>query len=73
MSYRIIFIFLFFFKTKAYAYFALGPLIPILGNVLIYVVVLLFSVISIILYPIFKFRKKKRKIEKDTFNNNLNK
>ena len=73
MSLRIIFIFLFFFQNKAHAYFALGPLIPILGNVLIYVVVLIFSIFSIILYPIFKFRNKKKKIEKDKNNNNLNK
>ena len=54
ISYIIFFIFL---STPSYSYVGLGPLIPLLGNAIIFIFLLFLSILGIIFYPILKFYK----------------
>ena len=65
----IIFFFTVFSSTISYAYIGLGPLIPILGNIIIWIFVVLLSVFGFIVYPIKKILdkiKNKKKNQKQT-------
>ena len=52
ISYIILFTFL---STSTYAYIGLGPLIPLLGNAIIFIFIFFLSVLGIIFYPLLKF------------------
>lgn len=52
------------FLKPAYAYLGLGPLFPIIGNIVIYIFLFVVSIIGIVIYPIsilFKNKKKNKK------------
>ncbi len=50
----------------AYAYLGLGALVPLLGNVIMFIVIGLLTVLGFFSYPIKKFLEKiKKKREKD--------
>ena len=60
--------FLLILSKASYAYLGLAPLIPIIGQGLLYLVVMLVFVFGLFLYPIkllFKKRKAQKKIEED--------
>ena len=61
--------FVFFFNNAGLAYIGLGPLIPVLGNILVWVFVALISIFGFIVYPIKKVldkTKNKKKRQKHT-------
>ena len=65
----ILFFFTFFFNTNSYAYIGLGPLIPILGNIIVWLFVALVGFFGFIVYPIKKILdkfKNKKKSQKQT-------
>ena len=51
--------FVFFFSNDSYAYIGLGPLIPILGNVIVFIFVTLLAFLGFVVYPIKKILDKK--------------
>ena len=53
--------FILFSNSVAHAYIGLGPLIPILGNIIVWVFVALVSIFGFIVYPIKKILDKKKK------------
>tara|TARA_Y100000590_G_C15437808_1_gene907664 strand:- start:69 stop:308 length:240 start_codon:yes stop_codon:yes gene_type:complete len=59
-----IFVFNLFITENLYAYVGLGPLIPIIGNLIIYIFLALVAILGIIVYPlksiINKFKNKKK-------------
>lgn len=59
-----IFILNLFINENLYAYAGLGPLIPILGNIIIYIFLAAVAILGIIVYPlksiINKFKSKKK-------------
>ena len=58
----IIFCLFFFTNTKlAYAYLALGPLIPIIGNVIAFIFIGIVAILGFFAYPIKKLIDKKKK------------
>ena len=61
--------FIFFFNSVGYTYIGLGPLIPVLGNIIVWVFVALVSIFGFIVYPIKKILdkiKNKKKSQKQT-------
>ena len=61
--------FIFFSNSVAQAYIGLGPLIPILGNIIVWIFVALVSIFGFIVYPIKKIldkAKNKKKSQKKT-------
>ena len=62
-------LYLFFFSTNhSHAYLGLAPLIPLIGQGILYVVIFLIFVAGLILYPLRKLFtkiKKKKSITKD--------
>ena len=65
----IISFFIFFFNNFSHAYIGLGPLIPILGNIIVWVFVVLVTIFGFIVYPIKKIldkTKNKKKSQKQT-------
>ena len=54
-----------FITLPANAYVGLGPLIPMLGSIMIYIIITLITIIGIFLYPfkilISKIKKNKNK------------
>ena len=62
-------LYLFFFSTNhSYAYLGLAPLIPLIGQGILYVVIFLIFVAGLILYPLKKLInriKKKKSSTKD--------
>ena len=59
--------FLLILSKASYAYLGLAPLIPIIGQGLLYLVVMLVFVFGLFLYPIkllFKKRKAQKKLKK---------
>ena len=52
--------FIFFFNNVSYAYIGLGPLIPILGNIIVWLFVVLVTVLGFVVYPIKKILDKKK-------------
>jgi hypothetical protein len=55
---------LFFYSSNLFGYVGLGPLIPIIGNALIFLFFAFVSIIGVFFYPIKKmieFRKKNLK------------
>lgn len=65
MFFLITLISFFLFSTKLFAYVGLGPLIPILGNAIIFLFFTAISVIGLFFYPIKKLlsiiKKNKKK------------
>tara|TARA_B100000989_G_scaffold62876_1_gene43405 strand:- start:2321 stop:2572 length:252 start_codon:yes stop_codon:yes gene_type:complete len=66
-------LYLYFFSTNhSYAYLGLAPLIPLIGQGILYVIIFLIIVAGLILYPlkklINKIRKKKSNIKDNTKN-----
>lgn len=71
----IIFCLFFFTNTKlAYAYLALGPLIPIIGNIIVFIFIGIVAILGFLAYPIKKLidkkKKKKKKLTKKKNRNN---
>ena len=63
----IIFCLIFLSNTKlAHAYLALGPLIPIIGNVIVFIFIGIVAILGFLAYPIKKLidKKKKKKLIK---------
>jgi len=63
----------FFALDFANAYVGLGPLIPVLGGAITFILVILIAFLGIIAYPVKKFldyRKNKKNLKKD--NNKVN-
>ena len=61
----IIFCLFFFTNTKlAYAYLALGPLIPIIGNIIVFIFIGIVAILGFLAYPIKKLIDKKKKKKK---------
>jgi len=61
--------FIFFFNSVGHTYIGLGPLIPVLGNIIVWVFVALVSIFGFIVYPIKKIfdkTKNKKKSQKQT-------
>ena len=61
--------FIFFFNNVGHTYIGLGPLIPVLGNILVWLFVALVSFFGFIAYPIKKIldkKKNKKKSQKQT-------
>ena len=61
--------FIFFFNTLGHAYIGLGPLIPVLGTIIVWIFIALVSVFGFIVYPIKKIldkTKNKKKSQKQT-------
>jgi len=61
--------FIFFFNSVGHAYIGLGPLIPVLGNIIVWLFVALVSIFGFIVYPIKKILdkiKNKKKSQKQT-------
>ena len=61
--------FIFFSNSVAQAYIGLGPLIPILGNIIVWIFVALVSILGFVVYPIKKIldkTKNKKKSQKQT-------
>ena len=61
--------FIFFFNSVCHAYIGLGPLIPVLGNIIVWTFVTLVSIFGFIIYPIKKIldkTKNKKKSQKQT-------
>jgi len=62
--------FIFFFNNVSYSYIGLGPLIPILGNIIVWIFVALITILGFVVYPAKKIldkiknKKKRRKQEK---------
>ena len=64
-------LYLYFFSTNySYAYLGLAPLIPLIGQGILYVIIFLIFVAGLILYPlkklITKIRKKRSTIKNNT-------
>ena len=61
---------IFFFNSIGHAYIGLGPLIPILGNIIVWIFVALITILGFVVYPAKKIldkiknKKKRRKQEK---------
>ena len=63
----IISFFIFFFNSVGHSYIGLGPLIPVLGNFIVWIFVALVSIFGFIVYPIKKIldkTKNKKKVKK---------
>ena len=61
--------FIFFFNSVGHAYIGLGPLIPVLGNIIVWTFVALVSIFGFIVYPIKKIldkTKNKKKSQKQS-------
>ena len=59
--------FIFFFNSVGHTYIGLGPLIPILGNIIVWIFVALVSILGFVVYPIKKIldkTKNKKKVKK---------
>ena len=57
------------FNSVGYAYIGLGPLIPVLGNIIVWLFVALVSIFGFIVYPIKKIldkTKNKKKSQKQS-------
>ena len=62
----LIFICYFFIFKYSYAYFGLGPLIPLIGNAVIFIFIAIVAVLGFLAYPLKKFSeyiKKKQKLK----------
>ena len=58
--------FILFFNSIGHTYIGLGPLIPVLGNIIVWVFVTLISIFGFIVYPIKKKldkAKNKKKVK----------
>ena len=53
------------FNSVAYAYIGLGPLLPVLGNIIVWLFVALVSIFGFIVYPIKKILDKTRNKKKN--------
>ena len=54
-------------SSKAFAYIGLGPLLPVIGSVIVYVFIGIISILGIIVYPLRKIVKKiNNKKQKET-------
>ena len=63
------FFFIFLFNNIGHAYVGLGPLIPVLGSILVWLFVAIISVFGFIVYPkkkILDKTKNKKKSQKQT-------
>ena len=62
-----IFVFITFFTNVSHSYVGLGPLIPILGSIIVWIFVTLIAVLGFVVYPVKKIldkvknKKKKQK------------
>ncbi len=67
----LIFIFNIFINENLYAYVGLGPLIPIIGNIIIYIFLGVVAFLGIIMYPLKSIinKIKNRKKNKSNFKN----
>ena len=57
------------FNSVGYTYIGLGPLLPVLGNIIVWLFVALVSIFGFIVYPIKKILdkiKNKKKSQKQT-------
>ena len=70
MKLLVIFLPFFFITVNAYAYLGLGPLIPVLGNVLMFLLLGLASILGIFFYPLKKLVNKIK--NKKSKNNKIN-
>ncbi len=63
-------IFVFSFNSTVQAYVGLGPLIPVLGSIVLWVFVALITIFGFIVYPVKKIldKIKNKKKEKNKFN-----
>ena len=62
-------LFIFFFNNVGHTYIGLGPLIPVIGNIIVWVFVALISIFGFLVYPIKKIldkTKNKKKSKKKT-------
>ena len=57
--------FVFFFDSVGHAYIGLGPLIPVLGNIIVWIFVALVSIFGFIVYPIKKILDKTKNKKKN--------
>tara|TARA_B100000029_G_scaffold511199_1_gene604564 strand:+ start:990 stop:1238 length:249 start_codon:yes stop_codon:yes gene_type:complete len=63
-------IFVFSFNSTVQAYIGLGPLIPVLGSIVVWVFVVLITIFGFIVYPVKKIldKVKNKKKEKNKLN-----
>ncbi len=56
-------------SSKAFAYIGLGPLLPVIGSVVVYIFIGIISILGIIVYPLRKIMKKinNKKDKKEDF------
>ena len=62
-------LFIFFFNNVGHTYIGLGPLIPVIGNIIVWVFVALISIFGFLVYPIKKIldkTKNKKRVKKRT-------
>tara|TARA_Y100000768_G_C23659688_1_gene532527 strand:- start:141 stop:365 length:225 start_codon:yes stop_codon:yes gene_type:complete len=52
-------------NTSSYAYIGLGPLVPILGSLVMYIFIGLITFLGLILYPLRLLKKKIKKKNKN--------
>ncbi len=74
----LIFICCFLIFKYSYAYFGLGPLIPLIGNAIIFIFIAVVAVIGFLAYPLKKFseyikknRLKNKRPDKDKKNKTI--
>ena len=53
-----------FINTSSHAYIGLGPLVPILGSLIMYIFIGLITFLGLILYPLRLIKKKFKKKNK---------
>ena len=73
---KIIFIILLyniFAQQNLYAYAGLGPLIPIISNIIVYIFLFVVAVLGVIIYPLKLFLNKFKKKNKNKENCNIKK
>ena len=72
MIFFIVIVSLFFYSTNLFAYIGLGPLIPILGNALVFIFFTVISIIGVFFYPIKKILSIRKKTKEKNNGNKKN-
>ncbi|MDC0851381.1 hypothetical protein OAP66_03250 [Candidatus Pelagibacter sp.] len=62
-----------FIHQNLYAYAGLGPLIPIIANIIVYIFLFIVAVLGVIIYPMKLFLNKFRNKNKNRDNENSKK
>lgn len=61
-----IFFSLIFYSKIAYSYLGLGPLIPLIGNAIVFIFIAIAAILGFLAYPIKKIIEKRKKSKKNS-------